>query len=927
MMWPAQGLELWFVRTSLAGGALLALGMVASILIRQPARKQRVVEMALLSCLAVAGLACFPAWWHLDVQPWLLGRSSETAPTALAAEANKSGALADVLAPPEQHDALLQGVSQLDSAEDQAAKLMELNEQQNMLVEYLAKLPLATVNQAPEIESMVLRSQDEGKSGAASIRQWGLVVYFFVVAILFARCLLGYLALARLQRFTVKPPRVAVKMLRDLLQPGQTLPKLGVCSIIQSPICYGLIKPIILLPGSFCEPGREEQMKSVLLHELTHLHRRDAWSCLLATIVQAIYFYQPLIWWLRRQLRLTQEYLADAAAAQVLPAVEYAQCLVDWSVRCGRPSLASRRANGMFQSRSDLTRRVEMLLQKHQPWEAKCPRFWNSLVAGAFIGFGTIVSGMNLSAQELPTVAMAIHDGQADDQKTEQNQRIEVVQWDDQSVSQDRVPLLLAQSRNEDAESKEKMQRELRRLQAQLEQIKRQADDETKKQLESALQQLKRLTEQNANLFIETNKQVQQELLMKRDELAKAKADMVKRLQKSMEENRIRGKAIIDEADAKRQKAEEQLKRTRETLEQLKKQLGEDGQEEWEVLRKRLLERAERAYQEAVAQSENARAKAKEMLAEWEKRLAEMPKQIDRETVERLGKKQTQFELMTPTVPKPPSVSMPQHGIATTTGPTLASGAFIGHRGVLPTHWGVIIETVPESVWSQLNWEEPKGVLVNSVIPNSAAAKAGIKKNDIILTLDDKEVASNLAAFVKLEQALVKEKSGKSISVVVLRKGKKTVISDLELPEKAAGLLNWSYTQQAPVALTTGTPVIPPFRGTVVTTPKSKETLTNTFHFTPGHALNKQGKGVNVTVSSNEGQFKATWQEGDTTLTLTGKKEDGKVHLESILLVEGSVTKKFKALKELDEKHIAKAKKLFEMLQSGTIKVGDDNDD
>ena len=39
-------------------------------------------------------------------------------------------------------------------------------------------------------------------------------------------------------------------------------------------------------------------------------------------------FYQPLFWWLRRQLRLCQDYLADDRAAAAGSPEDYAACLV-----------------------------------------------------------------------------------------------------------------------------------------------------------------------------------------------------------------------------------------------------------------------------------------------------------------------------------------------------------------------------------------------------------------------------------------------------------------------------------------------------------------------------------------------------------------------------------------------------------------------
>lgn len=61
------------------------------------------------------------------------------------------------------------------------------------------------------------------------------------------------------------------------------------------------------------------------------------------------------------------------------------------------------------------------------------------------------------------------------------------------------------------------------------------------------------------------------------------------------------------------------------------------------------------------------------------------------------------------------------------------------------TPWlGVILANVPDALSAQLSGLIPKGqgVLVQSVIPNSPAAKAGIQKNDILLNFGDQKLYS-----------------------------------------------------------------------------------------------------------------------------------------------------------------------------------------
>src|SRR5207247_5287043 len=83
----------------------------------------------------------------------------------------------------------------------------------------------------------------------------------------------------------------------------------------------------------------------------------------------------------------------------------------------------------------------------------------------------------------------------------------------------------------------------------------------------------------------------------------------------------------------------------------------------------------------------------------------------------------------------------------------------------------------------QLDLPKGQGLVVDNVQDESAAAKAGIKANDILLELAGKVVPANPRDFVKM---LDDVKAEKPVDVTVLRKGKRETIKGLSLPEAKA---------------------------------------------------------------------------------------------------------------------------------------------
>src|SRR5262249_50116665 len=127
----------------------------------------------------------------------------------------------------------------------------------------------------------------------------------------------------------------------------------------------------------------------------------DAWAGLLASAAAAVYFFVPWFWPLRRDLRLSQEYLADAAAAERATRVEdYAEFLVNLS----GPRAAPVGATGVRGSSSDLYRRVTMLLNTSSPPRRRAPR-WVVAAGGGLLGLAVAVAGVGFSSAQPPADA------------------------------------------------------------------------------------------------------------------------------------------------------------------------------------------------------------------------------------------------------------------------------------------------------------------------------------------------------------------------------------------------------------------------------------------------------------------------------------------------------------------------------------------
>lgn len=77
------------------------------------------------------------------------------------------------------------------------------------------------------------------------------------------------------------------------------------------PGVFGIFKPVLLLPEGIERRLTPAQLKAVLAHELCHVRRHDNLAAAIHMVVEALFWFHPLVWWIQARLVEERELACD----------------------------------------------------------------------------------------------------------------------------------------------------------------------------------------------------------------------------------------------------------------------------------------------------------------------------------------------------------------------------------------------------------------------------------------------------------------------------------------------------------------------------------------------------------------------------------------------------------------------------------------
>ena len=173
-----------------------------------------------------------------------------------------------------------------------------------------ATLPASAVHNDPATASLPSRI-------APSPTWWPMALWMTGTLVIPVVQLVGWLSLLSLVR-SADPPEAGGwgKMARELArQLGLRRVRFLRSDRVLNPMTWGWLRPVVLLPAAL-DGWPTERLRTVLLHELAHVQRRDWLTQTMAHLACAAYWFNPLVWLAARRMRIERERACDDVVLQ-----------------------------------------------------------------------------------------------------------------------------------------------------------------------------------------------------------------------------------------------------------------------------------------------------------------------------------------------------------------------------------------------------------------------------------------------------------------------------------------------------------------------------------------------------------------------------------------------------------------------------------
>lgn len=205
---------------------------------------------------------------------------------------------------------------------------------------------------------------------AASDQLLSVLLLIWVLGVLLVAAIYcsGSIRLNKIRRHTQLPNQSVLKQYSFCCKRLRVLrpPVLCLSKELSAPVSFGLCRAFVVLPEKAVQGLSEQELEHILLHELSHIQHGDLMTNSLFCVAQALFWFDPVVWFALRQMRRDREAYCDWEVMQILRGekdrLDYGQTILRFAAKMhDLPWMA----NGFCTKNGQLKYRLEQIVEFH----------------------------------------------------------------------------------------------------------------------------------------------------------------------------------------------------------------------------------------------------------------------------------------------------------------------------------------------------------------------------------------------------------------------------------------------------------------------------------------------------------------------------------------------------------------------------------
>lgn len=198
----------------------------------------------------------------------------------------------------------------LNDGESQSSSVLPFQYQDNEMTETIQVSSQDFSPQVADFAREIIEPQKQLTFSLFSIfgMLWIFVAFIFVIFTVMANIKIYY---RMKQSKPIANKKIITLFKRCKNQMGVNRIELVTIQNINTPLLFGIISPRIFFPEKLLYSLSSEELEHIFLHELAHFKRGDIPVALLATILQIVHWFNPVLWFAFYKMRLNREIACD----------------------------------------------------------------------------------------------------------------------------------------------------------------------------------------------------------------------------------------------------------------------------------------------------------------------------------------------------------------------------------------------------------------------------------------------------------------------------------------------------------------------------------------------------------------------------------------------------------------------------------------